>query len=82
MNKYVVGDIVCVHWLDAIGSFNEDKEAILGVRPNQHLVKTKTYGVVGSIDEIAVLLLQEDSETKVDYKVIPKGLIESVEVLK
>jgi hypothetical protein len=82
MGKERIGDKVEVTWEDALGDSLAEKEDIENMRPQDLLAITKTYGILYKEDEKAVIILQEDSDTRVDYAVIPKGIIVKIRKLK
>lgn len=73
---------VHVQWMDAAGGQKIDKSEIENVSPKSLLVITDTFGILYKEDNLAILVLQEDSEDQVDYTVIPKGMIISIKELK
>lgn len=81
MEKIKPGMIVTVEWKDAMGASKADFEEIIDVPPRELLVATKTYGKVHSIDEEAIVILQEDSAHQGDYTVVPFGMITDIHIL-
>jgi len=77
-----IGDKVEVLWLDALGDMTADKETVINSTPTSLLAPTKTYGLLYKEDDKAIIVLQEDSDTRVDYAVIPKGMITKIRKLK
>jgi hypothetical protein len=77
-----VGDKVEVLWLDALGDMTADKEIVINSQPSDLLAQTKTYGILYKEDDKAIIVLQEDSDTRVDYAIIPKGMITKIKKLK
>lgn len=80
-HKAKIGDIVEVAWLDAAGEQKEDKDKLNRMEPKDLLVKNITYGLFFKEDEVAVVILQEDSEEQVDYTVIPTSWITTINKL-
>ena len=80
--KVKIGDKVEVIWQDALGDMTADKETVENAEPKDLLAITKTYGLLYKEDDKAVIILQEDSDTRVDYAVIPKGMIVKMRKLK
>lgn len=77
-----LGKTVKVQWADAAGEQKTDKCDIDNSEPKDLLVITDTFGILYKEDELAVVILQEDSKDSVDYTVIPKGMILSINELK
>jgi len=73
---------VHVKWADACGESKVVKSEIENVSPKDLLVITDTFGILYKEDDLAVLILQEDSHDSVDYTVIPRGMILSIKELK
>lgn len=80
--KAKIGDKVEVIWADALGDMTADKETVVNSEPKDLLAITKTYGLLYKQDDKAVIILQEDSDTRVDYAVIPLGMIVKMRKLK
>lgn len=80
--KTKIGDKVEVIWKDALGDMTADKETVINSEPKDLLAITKTYGILYKEDDEAVIILQEDSDTRVDYAVLPKGMIVKISKLK
>ena len=81
LDKIKIGDLVCVSWLDAMGDSRVDLEDVKHIPPSQLLVETKTYGTVLNIDNVAIAVAQENSESGGDYTIIPEGMIEDITIL-
>ena len=82
LERYENDDVVvCVVWLDAFGEQCVDKNDRVDL-PSCKLVDTKTYGKIGYVDDSAVEILQEESDTNYDIGIIPKSLILDIEVLE
>lgn len=77
-----IGKQVKVIWADAAGGQNIEKIELKGITPRNLLVITETYGMFQSEDDRAILIIKEDSESTVDYTVIPKEWILEIIELK
>jgi hypothetical protein len=82
MKKVKLGSKVHAKWLDAAGGQKVDKETVSNVSPKSLLVITDTFGILYKEDNLAILILQEDSNEQCDYTVIPKGMLVSLKELK
>jgi len=80
--KYKEGDIVEITWLDACGEQRESIEELNKINPASCLVKTKTYGVLHAEDDLAIIVVEEISESECDFTCIPKSLIKNIKILK
>jgi len=80
--KVPSGSIVDVEWLDAAAKTGEAKDEVISKKPRELCVVVHTYGIYEAEDDIAIRILQETSETNVDYTVIPKGMILKITKLK
>jgi len=81
LDKVKIGDTVCIIWKDAMGDSRVDLEEVKHIPPSQLLVETKTYGTILTLDEGAIAIAQENSESGGDYTIIPKRMIEDITIL-
>lgn len=70
IDKVKIGDIVEITWKDCAGDSKIDLSEIKDIPPRELLVETKTYGTILNIDNEAVVIAQESSESGGDYTVI------------
>lgn len=77
-----IGNVCEVEWLDAIAGQHEELLKIKDVKPSSLLGPTSTYGVIYSVDDGALIILQEQSEDLCDYTVIPLSWIMKIKELK
>lgn len=82
MKKVKLGSKVQVKWTDAAGGQKVDKKEITNIAPKNLLVITDTFGVYYKEDNLAVVILQEESDDQCDYTVIPRGMIIEIQELK
>jgi hypothetical protein len=80
--KPKIGDKVEVTWKDAAGEIKTNREEVDNVSPKELLITNKTYGIFHKEDDEAILIIQEDSVTDIDYTVIPKGWPLKIKILK
>ena len=71
-----------ITWLDAMGEQKADKEKLKDISPKDLLVRTETFGKLFKEDDVAIIILQEDSDSECDYTVIPKSWIIEKKVIK
>jgi len=85
MNKNLkipkVGTICEINWLDASGKMKEEIDKISNVTPSSLLIYATTYGEIYKVDDKAIVILQEKSETECDYTVIPISWIMNIKIL-
>jgi hypothetical protein len=76
------GEIIEVTWLDANGCMKAEIKDIENLEPENLLVTTKTYGVLYKQSDLAIIILQEVSESECDYTVVAKSDIINIKILK
>ena len=79
--KSMKGQAVKVMWMDAYGEMGKNKSELTDT-PFSYLIPTETYGTIYNTDDMALMILTEDSAITCDYTVIPLGMIEDVTILK
>jgi len=77
-----IGTICEINWLDASGKMKEELEKINDVLPSSLLIQATTYGEIYKVDDKAILILQEKSDTECDYTVIPISWVINIKNLK
>jgi hypothetical protein len=80
--KNLKGKIVCANWMDASGEMKESKKLLDETSPGDLLVPTNTYGILYKYDNVAVVIVSEDSDDQVDFTTIPIDWISNIRELK
>ena len=83
-NKKLIGEIVCVEWLDATQC---DDETLQGIKlkntKEDFLAKSFTYGMVMKFDKDAIILsFSIAKNNNFDILTIPIGMITQIKILK
>ena len=81
IDKIKIDEMVCVIWKDALGDSRTDLDEVRNIPPSQLLVETKTYGTVLNIDDGAITIAQESSDSGGDFTTIPAGMIIDIQIL-
>lgn len=81
LNK-LIGKPIKITWYDACGEMQAERNVIDHAFPKDLLIKTISYGLLHDYDREAILILTEDSPTKVDYTVIPTSWLIKINELK
>jgi len=80
--KSFIGLTCQVHWFDASGEMKEQLSELKHIEPSSLLIPTTTYGVIYKVDDGALIILQEQSDTECDFTCIPISWIEEIKELK
>jgi len=81
--KYANKDVIVqITWDDVFGEQCKDKDEIKLKSLKEDLVVTKTFGLIGRVENNIVEVLQEESSTNCDRTVIPFVLITDVQLLE
>ena len=76
------GELVRVHWCDASCGQKESIKKIEESTPNGQLTYTTTYGRLKDVDDFAIIILEEESDSECDYSVIPRSIILEIDTLE
>ena len=77
-----LGQICEVCWLDASCETKEEISKLSNIAPASLLIPTSTYGIIYKVDAVALIILQEKSETECDYTCVPLSWIIDIKELK
>lgn len=77
-----VGDVVKVTWLDANVETCIDKDEAEARTASSYLVPTETFGILFKRDSKALMILQEDSDSRCDMTCIPNSMLNKITKLE
>jgi len=77
-----IGDVVEVIWRDAMAELSANKSELEHAAPQDKLITSYLYGVYYKVDDEATMILTDDSDTSVDYVVVPNSWIIEINVLR
>jgi len=82
VEKKYLNKICDVEWIDIYGEQRIEVGVFKEKRPSEFLVECHTYGKITSVDNNALVIMQEESRVQGDLTAMPLGVIIKISVLK